>query len=147
MEACDDLELKRRIAADLSAKGEKPVPAKIQKVFSGIRSSQEIHQTLRAVEQAGGRAEYLRVDVIDQDLPQKLQGPVSRLGAISGIIHGAGTLVDKLIEKKTESDFETVYSPKVTGLENILGCVDVVRSRFFGAVLVHCRFLWECWTI
>ena len=54
MEACDDSELKRRIAADLSAKGEKPVPAKIQKVFSGIRSSQEIHQTLRAVEQAGG---------------------------------------------------------------------------------------------
>ena len=77
-----------------------------------------------------GRAEYLRVDVIDQDLPQKLQGPVSRLGAISGIIHGAGTLVDKLIEKKTESDFETVYSPKVTGLENILGCVDVARLDF-----------------
>ena len=129
-EACDDAELKRRIAADLSAKGEKPAPARIQKVFSGIRSSQEIHETLRAVEQAGGRAEYLRVDVADADLPQKLAGPVSLFGPVTGIIHGAGTLVDKLIEKKTEADFETVYTPKVTGLENMLRAVSAERLDF-----------------
>ena len=34
-EGCDDAELKRRIAADLSSRGEKAVPAKIQKIFSG----------------------------------------------------------------------------------------------------------------
>lgn len=127
---CEDTELKRRIAADLSAKGEKPAPARIQKVFSGIRSSQEIHETLQAVEQAGGRAEYLRVDVADVDLPQKLAGPVSRFGPVTGIIHGAGTLVDKLIEKKTEADFETVYTPKVTGLENMLRAISPERLDF-----------------
>jgi NAD(P)-dependent dehydrogenase (short-subunit alcohol dehydrogenase family) len=129
-DGCDEPELKRRIAGDLAARGEKPLPARIQKIFSGIRSSQEIHATLRAVAGAGGQAEYVQVDVADRDLPGKLAGPVARLGEVTGIIHGAGALVDKLIEKKTESDFETVYTPKVAGLENMLRSVDVERLDF-----------------
>jgi acyl transferase domain-containing protein len=57
------------------------------------------------------------------DLQAKLQVASQRLGPITGIIHGAGTLADKLIEKKSEQDFERVYSPKVKGLENLLDCV------------------------
>lgn len=127
---CDDAELKRRIANDLMQRGEKAVPAKIQKIFSSIRSSQEINETLQLVEQAGGKAEYLCVDVSDADLAQHLREPVKRLGPISGIIHGAGTLQDKRIEKKTETDFETVYTPKVTGLDNMLHNVDMARLDF-----------------
>jgi NAD(P)-dependent dehydrogenase (short-subunit alcohol dehydrogenase family) len=127
---CDDAELKRRIAADLSAKGEKPAPKVIQKIFSGIRSSQEINETIQSVERAGGQAEYLRIDVIDHDLGRRLEEPTSRLGPVTGIIHGAGTLVDRLIEKKTESDFDTVYTPKVVGLENLLDSVQVSRLDF-----------------
>ena len=48
-----------------------------------------------------------------------------RLGPITGIIHGAGTLADKRIENKTEKDFETVYAAKVHGLENLLDCVPI----------------------
>jgi acyl transferase domain-containing protein len=55
---------------------------------------------------------------------------LARLGAVTGIIHGAGSLADKLIEKKTEKDFESVYSPKITGLENILACVPVSQLQF-----------------
>lgn len=127
---CDDAELKRRIAADLAARGEKPAPVKIQKIFAGIRSSQEIKETLRAVEQAGGQAEYLRVDVADPGLAEKLSGPVARFGPVTGVIHGAGTLQDKRIEKKTENDFETVYTPKVTGLDNMLHSIDPTRLDF-----------------
>jgi len=129
-DGCEDAELKRRIAGDLAANGEKAVPSKIQKIFSSIRSSQEIQETLQAVEQAGGKAEYLCVDVADADLAQRLRGSVDRLGPVTGIIHGAGTLQDKLIEKKTESDFETVYTPKVTGMNNLLRSVDVARLDF-----------------
>lgn len=126
----EDAELKRHIAVDLSAHGEKPLPARIQKLFSAIRSSQEIQETLQAVEQAGGQAEYLRADVADANLPERLAGLVQRLGPVTGVIHGAGALVDKLIEKKTESDFETVYTPKVTGLDNLLRSVDARRLDF-----------------
>jgi NAD(P)-dependent dehydrogenase (short-subunit alcohol dehydrogenase family) len=127
---CDDAELKRRIAGDLSAQGEKPAPARIQKIFSSIRSSQEISETIHAVERAGGMAEYVQVDVADQQMASRFKDSVSRLGPVTGIIHGAGTLVDRLIEKKTESDFETVYTPKVAGLENMLNSVDTSRLDF-----------------
>lgn len=127
---CDEPEMKRRIAAELAEKGEKPAPARIQKVYASIRSSMEIQNTLQAVAQAGGQAEYLRADVTDPALAEKLVGPVSRMGEVTGVIHGAGTLVDKLIEKKTGNDFETVYMPKVAGLENMLNAVDVARLDF-----------------
>jgi NAD(P)-dependent dehydrogenase (short-subunit alcohol dehydrogenase family) len=127
---CDDGELKRRIAADLTSKGEKAVPTKIQKIFSGIRSSQEIHQTLDAIEQAGGHAEYMRVDVADSALRGSLREVEARMGTVTGIIHGAGSLQDKLIEKKTESDFETVFTPKVNGLDNMLRSIDPARLDF-----------------
>ncbi len=128
---CDDPELKRRIASDLSTKGEKPAPARIQKVFSAIRSSQEIQSTLQAVSNAGGQAAYVQVDVTDGEaLREQIAEPVSRFGQVTGIIHGAGTLMDKLIEKKSELDFETVVSPKVTGLENMLSAVEMRRLNF-----------------
>jgi len=129
-EGCDESELKRRIAEDFIARGERPLPAKIQKVFSSIRASQEIHTTLQAVAQAGGNAEYLQVDVTSPSLGKRLEEPVSRMGPVTGIIHGAGALVDKLIEKKTEADFETVFNPKVAGLDNLLRSVDPVRLDF-----------------
>ncbi|MFM8005399.1 MAG: KR domain-containing protein, partial [Dolichospermum sp.] len=47
-----------------------------------------------------------------------------KFGQITGIIHGAGNLADKLIEKKTEDDFEKVYTAKVQGLENLLSCIN-----------------------
>lgn len=130
VDGLDDAELKRQITQDLVAKGEKPAPQKIQKLFSAIRASQEINSTIEAVERAGGKAEYLRIDVADPALVDLLAGPVSRLGPITGIIHGAGTLVDKLIEKKTENDFETVYTPKISGLDNMLRGIDPQRLDF-----------------
>jgi len=55
-----------------------------------------------------------------QTLQKELAGPIQRLGKINGIIHGAGTLSDRRIEKKTIQDFETVFTPKVDGLRNLL---------------------------
>jgi hypothetical protein len=43
-------------------------------------------------------------------------------GDITGLIHGAGVLADQFIEQKTLTDFERVYSTKVTGLLSMLGC-------------------------
>ena len=41
-------------------------------------------------------------------------------GPIRGLIHGAGVLADKLIEQKTEEQFDLVYGTKVHGLRNLL---------------------------
>jgi len=116
--------LKKRIMQNLLSQGEKPTPIIVQKIFNQIQSSREIKQNLAAITATGGIAEYVSVDVTDTvALSEKLSAIARRLGAITGIIHGAGNLADKLIEKKTEQDFEKVYTAKVKGLENLLSCI------------------------
>ncbi|NJM71103.1 MAG: SDR family NAD(P)-dependent oxidoreductase [Scytonema sp. RU_4_4] len=120
----DEPVLKKRIMEYLLSLGEKPLPINVKKLYNKIISSREIKQTLEAIQQAGAHAEYLSVDVTDgDDLKQKLATVIERTGPINGIIHGAGNLADKLIEKKTEQDFEKVYTAKVKGLENLLSCI------------------------
>lgn len=118
--------LKKCIVEYQRSQGEKPTPMSVQKIFNRIYSSREIKNTLSSIEQVGNKAEYINVDITDElALKEKVADSVKRLGAITGIIHGAGNLADKLIEKKTEQDFETVYAAKVKGLENLLSCVNL----------------------
>jgi NAD(P)-dependent dehydrogenase (short-subunit alcohol dehydrogenase family) len=51
--------------------------------------------------------------------------PVVRdYGTVTGVIHGAGVLADKLIEKKTTADFDRVCSTKINGIDALLKCVN-----------------------
>jgi NAD(P)-dependent dehydrogenase (short-subunit alcohol dehydrogenase family) len=119
-----ETELKKRIMQWLAEKGEKPTPLAVQKLYKTISASREIRQTLKTLEEVGSQAEYLNLDITDiTTLQPQLVAATERLGPVTGIIHGAGNLADKLIEKKTPEDFETVYAAKVTGLENLLTCI------------------------
>jgi NAD(P)-dependent dehydrogenase (short-subunit alcohol dehydrogenase family) len=124
----DDAELKRRIMAALTAQGEKPTPPKIQKEFNALQSRRTIEGTLKAIADAGGQAFYCDVDVTDRKaLASRLATLTAQTGPITAVLHGAGNLADKLIEQKTERDFETVYSAKVDGLANLLACVQAAQ--------------------
>jgi len=131
-EGCqDEASLKQRIMEDFLTKGEKPTPLMVQKKYQSICSQREIQGTLVAIEQAGGEAVYLSVDITDGTLLQeKLANVVELMGKVTGIIHGAGTLADKRIEKKSIQDFETVYAAKVSGLENLLRCVSPEQLQY-----------------
>ncbi len=121
----EEKELKPRIIKNIQAQGEKPTPVKVQKTLKAILAQREIEETLQAIVQAGGQVEYISADITDVVvLQEKLTATVERFGSITGIIHGAGVLADKLIEKKTEQDFESVYSTKINGLQSMLACVN-----------------------
>ena len=127
----DEARLKQLIMDDLKSKGEKPTLPKVQKAFKAITTRREIRDTLAAIETAGGKAEYIQVDISNgPELREKLAGPVQRLGPIKGIIHGAGNLADKLIEKKSLSDYEMVFSAKINGLESLLSCTPLQQLDF-----------------
>ncbi len=127
----DENELKRRIMEDFLSKGEKPTPIMVQKKYQTIASQREIHNTLKAINEAGGKAEYVCVDITDgMMLREKLRPIIDQFGTITGIIHGAGNLADKRIEKKTVQDFETVYAAKVQGLENLLNIVETNQLEY-----------------
>jgi NAD(P)-dependent dehydrogenase (short-subunit alcohol dehydrogenase family) len=44
----------------------------------------------------------------------------NELGKISGFVHGAGVLADRLIEDKTEEQFSHVYATKAAGVDSLL---------------------------
>ena len=124
---CDDeMTLKKRILEHLLHQGDKkPTPKMVQQEYKSIAAKKEIEQTLRQISQAGGQAEYLSVDITDTDaVKQQVAAVESRLGKVKAIVHGAGNLADKPIERKSKQDFDLVYAPKVRGLENILDCID-----------------------
>ncbi len=122
----DERQLKELIMQGLKSRGEKPTLAGIQKTYSDIIANREIKNTLQAIKKAGGEALYLSADVTDTSFLKKiLPKAVKQLGEITGIIHGAGRLADKLIEDKTEADFESVYSVKTEGLLALLDCVPI----------------------
>jgi NAD(P)-dependent dehydrogenase (short-subunit alcohol dehydrogenase family) len=118
----DDAELKRRAMTRLVSEGKKAIPQAVEKLFRQIRAQQEVETTLQALRQTSAIAEYLNLDITSsvQTLRKKLAGLIQRLGKINGIIHGAGTLSDRRIERKTIQDFEAVFTPNVDGLRNLL---------------------------
>ncbi len=128
----DDAELKRRAMNQLSTGGKKVTPQAVEKLFRQVRGQQEVESTLQAIRQAGATVEYVNLDVTAPvpTLQKELAGPVERLGKINGIIHGAGTLSDRRIEKKTIQDFETVFTPKVDGLRNLLAVAPAAQLDF-----------------
>ena len=103
----------------------------VQKKYQTIASQREIHNTLKAINEAGGKAEYICVDITDgMMLREKLRPIIDQFGTITGIIHGAGNLADKRIERKIVQDFETVYAAKVQGLENLLNIVETNQPEY-----------------
>jgi len=131
-ENCEnEAELKQRILENFQAQGENPTPIMVQKKYQLISSQREIQNTLKAIQKAGGQAEYLSVDITDTVLLEsKLADVIARFGAITGIIHGAGNLADKHIENKSIQDFENVYAAKIKGLENLLRCVPASQLQY-----------------
>jgi NAD(P)-dependent dehydrogenase (short-subunit alcohol dehydrogenase family) len=129
--AADEKTLKQRAMEHLKATGERPTPKRVRRMVKGVRSQREIVETLRAIEDAGGRAVYASADVTDAAAVREgVEATRQQLAAnnggtppqITGIIHGAGVIADKPIEQKTEADFDLVTSVKVDGLKNLLDC-------------------------
>lgn len=129
-----EAELKRRLAAELAAAPERrgPVrPAEIQQRYEQMRAQLEIESTLRAVEDAGGTADYVCVDIADPALREALAPAVARRGGVvTGIVHGAGALADRALEHKSAADFDRVFVPKVSGLRALLEAVELEALRF-----------------
>ena len=127
----DDLNALRAAAiADMQAKGEQLTPVKIDKCLNPIVQAHEIRQTIADIELCGGKAVYVACDIMDKkDLSEKISQIEKTLGKVTGIVHGAGNLADKKIDRKTLSDFKMVFATKVKGLENLLEVLPVDRLK------------------
>lgn len=116
--------LKTRAIAYLQAHGEQPTPVKVERMLKQVLHVAEVKQTIAQIAQAGGQAQYFACDITDgADVARVIAEVERRLGPVSGLIHGAGNLADKRIEKKTTADYRAVFDTKVKGLENLVAAL------------------------
>jgi NAD(P)-dependent dehydrogenase (short-subunit alcohol dehydrogenase family) len=117
-----EAKLKKLVMDAVIQAGEKPSPKSVDAACRKIKAVAEIQETLRAIESVGGKAIYLSADVTDLNQVKTVMQSemVKSLGPVSAVLHGAGNLADKLIEQKTLLDFQNVFDPKITGLQNML---------------------------
>ncbi|WP_261567159.1 type I polyketide synthase [Frankia gtarii] len=116
--ATDEPSLVRLLAGrDGSAGG----PARLRAQAQEILAVREVRATLATLRRAGSQVRYLSVDVRDHHAVARVLDEVrADWGPISGLIHGAGTLADKLLVDKTDDAFDRVFDTKVRGLRTLL---------------------------
>ncbi len=120
----DDVGLKRSLLAEAKSDGVSLTPAELSARVRAVLGSREIRATLEAVHAAGGTARYRSVDVTDAAaLTAMLEETRSDWGPITGLVHGAGVLADRLIVDQTDAQFDRIFNTKVEGLRTLLGCL------------------------
>ncbi|WP_434523954.1 SDR family NAD(P)-dependent oxidoreductase [Photorhabdus asymbiotica] len=123
-------ERKAAAIAYLRSQQIQPTPVKIDTMLSRLVYADEINQTLLEIAQVGGEARYLHCDITDvQQVVAAIAEAQQVFGPVTGIIHGAGNLADKFIEKKTLDDLRSVFDAKIKGLENLCRIVDIASLR------------------
>lgn len=129
-----DLKTLRGLMASSAVRhGEKPSPAEIDKAARTAIAGLEIRSTLAQIKATGADARYLPMDTSDAgSVTAALAHIRQRYGAISGLVHGAGVLADRLVEEKTEAELRRVFATKAEGLFHILSNIDRAALRHVG---------------
>ncbi len=121
----DKMTLKQSAMQMLIEKGEKPTPQKIDQLVKKVEAGRDIRNNIRRIQIAGGQVEYVNVDVTDaKNLKTAITPSLKKYGAVTGVIHGAGVLADKLIVNKTSEDYDAVCSTKINGINSLLQIVN-----------------------
>jgi NAD(P)-dependent dehydrogenase (short-subunit alcohol dehydrogenase family) len=131
--ARDPKALRQRVLADSPGLA----PAAVEKRCAHILAEREIRQTLDAVREAGGQANYTQLDVRDMDrFGEFVEDLYRRYGRIDGVIHGAGVVEDKLVRDKSVESFTRVFETKVRGAVTLCKVLrdDVGFVVFFSSV-------------
>jgi NAD(P)-dependent dehydrogenase (short-subunit alcohol dehydrogenase family) len=107
--------------------GERPRPAAIEAEVTRIIAVRELHETIADIASAGSPVRYLAADVADlESLDTALREIRAEWGQITGVVHGAGVLADRLVADKTDEQFERVMRVKAEGFRNLLDLVGAV---------------------
>jgi len=121
----DPAKLKNAIMLEMKASGEKVSIKGLNSTFNKYVAKKEIEETIAHIKANGGDAVYVAGDVTNLTIKPELLTIEKEWGKITGIIHGAGRLADKLIQDKTEEIFDNVTSVKLDGLLGLLKMVNI----------------------
>ena len=94
----DPAKLKNAIMLEMKASGEKVSIRGLNSMFNRYVAKKEIEETIAHIKANGGDAVYVAGDVTNLTIKPELLSIEKEWGKITGIIHGAGRLADKLIQ-------------------------------------------------
>jgi len=84
-------------------------------------------ETARRIRDAGGSAEFHRLDVVDEHGWRALvDSSVSRHGKVDGLVNNAGILVRKPVDELSGDDWDALFDVNVKG--TFLGCKHVLPA-------------------
>ncbi|MCS6864889.1 MAG: beta-ketoacyl synthase N-terminal-like domain-containing protein [Gemmataceae bacterium] len=106
-------------------------PAAIEAAYKRLLKDREIRHNLAAIRASGSVVEYRAVDVRDATALAALIEDLNAHGGITGVIHGAGVIEDKLLRDKTPESFERVFSTKVDSAFTLRRKLNPQRLKFF----------------
>lgn len=113
-------DLKGRVMVEARGRGDEPRAA-----WRLVEKSIEIEKSLARCRDAGIHARYLACDLADGAAVRGLVERVTReLGAVRGVLHGAGFESACRFEKKTREGLAATLGPKCVGIEHLLAVVD-----------------------
>ena len=110
--------------------GVKPKLTEIDELVNTALNQIEIRDSIEAIKATGSPVVYESCDVRDVAQLKALVKKHEKEGRkITGLIHGAGTIADKKIQRKTAGDFNSVFGSKVEGLDACLNALDLEQLK------------------
>ncbi len=118
-------------AALMKRAGAETKPAAIETAYKRLVKDREIRGNLEAIRAAGGKVDYRAIDVRDAVAFGGLIDELNAAGGITGVIHGAGVIEDKLLRDKTPESFDRVFGTKVESAFTLARKLDPEKLEFF----------------
>ena len=112
--------LKGRVMVEARGRGDDP-----RNAWRAVEKSIEIEKSLARFRAAGVDARYVACDLADATAVRTLVERVAReMGAVRGVLHGAGFESACRFEKKTREGLAATLGPKCFGIEHLLAAID-----------------------
>ena len=130
--------LKPDLFERIRASGERPTPAKVERLLAGLERQQAALAAMQAVEARGGRAVYHQVDLLDAEavaaVGERLREAHDRIDVV---VHAAGLEISHMLPDKEPAEFDLVFDVKAQGyfhLVRALGDVDLGAVVAFSSI-------------
>jgi NAD(P)-dependent dehydrogenase (short-subunit alcohol dehydrogenase family)/acyl carrier protein len=133
---------KREVFERIKAEKGRATPAQVEEKLFDLERQAGILEALRGVEQAGGRAFYRQVDVLDGAAVKAVVDNIrAESGRIDVILHAAGLERSRSLDRKPVEEFDLVFRVKADGLFNLLAATrDMDVKAIVGFSSVAGRF-------
>lgn len=118
--------LKQAAANYLKNNGQKVTPKLISSIVNDVIAWREINDTLTTLSALNVQVRYQALDIADREQVEQWSKKDLWLSESPqwALIHGAGALSDRFIEDKNIQEMEKVFSGKIIGASNLIGCLN-----------------------